>query len=89
MMNLRLKPLCIAAAAIALFGCGKSGRVDSGMASAVPKPLGKPIKITPPLGLPPVPIPANNPVTAETVALGRHLFYEKRLSKDNSLSCAS
>jgi len=89
MMNLRLKPLYIAAAALALSGCGKSGRVDSGMATAVPKPLGKPIKITPPLGLPPVPIPANNPVTAETVALGRHLFYEKKLSKDNSLSCAS
>jgi cytochrome c peroxidase len=39
--------------------------------------------------LPPVPIPADNPVTVETVALGRRLFYEKKLSGDNSLSCSS
>jgi cytochrome c peroxidase len=59
------------------------------MATAGAKPIGKPIEIVPPLGLPPVPIPADNPVTAETVALGRRLFYEKRLSADNTLSCSS
>ena len=52
-------------------------------------PIGKVVEITPPLGLPPVPIPANNPPTAETIALGRKLFYDTRLSKDNTLSCAS
>lgn len=30
-----------------------------------------------------------NPVTQEGVELGRYLFYEKRLSKDNTMSCAS
>lgn len=30
-----------------------------------------------------------NPLTVEGVALGRMLFYEKRLSADNTLSCAS
>jgi cytochrome c peroxidase len=53
------------------------------------KPLGATVHIQPPLGLPPVPIPAANPPTAETIALGRMLFYDGRLSKDNSLSCAS
>lgn len=31
----------------------------------------------------------DNPLTVEGVALGRKLFYEKRLSKDNSMSCGS
>ena len=52
-------------------------------------PVGKPIKIATPLGLPPVPIPADNPPTAETVALGRKLFFDKILSRDNTVACAS
>jgi cytochrome c peroxidase len=53
------------------------------------KPIGPPIQITPPLGLPAVPIPVDNPPTAETIALGRRLFYDKRLSKGNVLACAN
>lgn len=53
------------------------------------RPIGQVIEITPPLGLPPVPVPADNPPTAETVALGRRLYYETRLSKDNTISCAT
>ena len=34
-------------------------------------------------------IPADNPMTVEGVALGRMLFYEKKLSGDNSISCGS
>lgn len=34
-------------------------------------------------------IPADNPMTVEGVELGRYLFYEKKLSGDNSMSCAS
>ena len=52
-------------------------------------PIGTPIKIANPLGLPPVPIPADNPPTAETVALGRKLFFDPVLSRDNTVSCAS
>lgn len=33
--------------------------------------------------------PADNPLTVEGVALGRKLFYEKMLSNNNSISCAS
>ncbi len=53
------------------------------------RPVGPPIQIQAPLGLPPVPIPADDPPTANAVALGRKLFYDKRLSQDASLACAS
>jgi cytochrome c peroxidase len=39
--------------------------------------------------LPPPPIAADNALTNQGVKLGRMLFYEKKLSKDNSMSCAS
>ena len=52
-------------------------------------PAGKPVTIAAPLGLPPIPIPADNRPTEETIALGRRLFYDVRLSVDNTLSCAS
>jgi len=52
-------------------------------------PIGKPLQIKTPLGLPPLPIPADNPPTVETVALGRRLYYDPILSADNSISCAS
>lgn len=35
------------------------------------------------------PVPEENPMTAAKVELGRYLFYDTRLSADNSLSCAS
>ena len=43
---------------------------------------------TPPLGLPAVPIPASNPLTAEKVALGRKLYFDRRLSHNRTMSCA-
>jgi len=36
-----------------------------------------------------VPSPAENPTTAEKVALGRRLFFDARLSGDNAMSCAT
>ncbi len=36
-----------------------------------------------------MPIPADNPLTKEGVALGRMLFYEPKLSGDMSMSCGS
>lgn len=52
-------------------------------------PTGKPVQIKAPLGLPPVPVPADNPPTAETIALGRRLYYDPILSQDGSVSCAT
>ncbi len=53
------------------------------------KPTGTPVTIATPLGLPTVPIPVHNPVTADAIALGRKLFYDRRLSNQSTLSCAS
>src|SRR5690349_7656701 len=43
----------------------------------------------PPLGLIPVIWPQDNPYSPEKVELGRYLYFDKRLSSDNSVSCAS
>ena len=53
------------------------------------RPIGTEVQIKVPLGLPPLTIPKNNPPTADAIALGRKLFYDKRISVDASLSCAS
>ena len=34
-------------------------------------------------------IPADNPLTYEGIGLGRMLFYDKKLSKDNTISCSN
>ena len=39
--------------------------------------------------LPPAPAPASNPFTPEKAELGRHLFYDVRLSAQRNVSCAS
>jgi len=42
---------------------------------------------SPPLGLPPIPVPKDNQVTRERVELGRKLFYDRRLSLNETMSC--
>jgi cytochrome c peroxidase len=42
-----------------------------------------------PLGLPPVPIPSDNPQTPEKIALGDKLFNDKRFSSTGDVSCAT
>lgn len=42
-----------------------------------------------PLGLPPVPVPEDNPQTPEKIALGKMLYFDTRLSKDGTISCAT
>lgn len=42
----------------------------------------------PPLGLPAVPIPEDNPLTEEKVQLGKKLFFDRRMSLNNTISCA-
>ncbi len=53
------------------------------------KPIGAPMQMVAPLGLPPVPVPADNPPTVETVALGKRLYYDPVLSADRTVACAS
>ena len=71
--------LVAAALGLALISCSKEQ----------PHVLGAAVAIQAPLGLPPVPIPADNPPTADSIALGRKLFYDVRLSGDDTVSCAS
>ena len=40
------------------------------------------------LGLPGLEVPENNPLTQEKIRLGRQLFFDRRLSHNNTLSCA-
>jgi len=42
-----------------------------------------------PLGLPPVPVPKNNPITPDKVKLGDKLFHDKRFSADGTVSCST
>ncbi len=42
-----------------------------------------------PRGLAPLKIPADNPQTPAKVELGKQLYFEPRLSRDNTVSCAS
>jgi cytochrome c peroxidase len=44
---------------------------------------------TPPVAFGVVPVPADNPITPEKVSLGRQLYYDSRLSADDSRSCYS
>src|SRR5687767_6982681 len=56
-------------------------------APAVALPPAPPIPPTPPF-LPEVEAPKDNPTTPEKVALGYLLFFDKRMSKDDSMACA-
>ena len=42
-----------------------------------------------PLGLDPLPIPADNPQTAAKIELGKQLYFDPRLSYDGTISCAT
>ena len=46
------------------------------------------LALKPPLGLPPLSLPKDNPLTSAKIELGRKLFYDRRLSLNNTFSCA-
>ncbi len=73
-------PVSAAALALALFGASAVAIAGAQQAD-VPPPL--------PLGLPPIIWPPDNPYSKVKAELGRALYYDKRLSSDNSVSCAS
>jgi len=65
----------------------KSGAAGSAAAAAAPGEY----KLQLPFGLDEsaIVIPADNPLTKDKVELGRLLFFDKRLSKNNTIACAS
>jgi cytochrome c peroxidase len=46
-------------------------------------------KLREPMGLPAIEWPKNNPYSAAKAELGRYLYYDKRLSADGTISCAT
>jgi len=73
----------------------KSGQIapDASTSTALTLRTSKPVDlmqwiVPAPLGLPPVPAPVDNPVSREKIALGRRLFFDRRLSLNNTISCA-
>jgi cytochrome c peroxidase len=90
---MRRNHFLVAAAAALLSACGSpSTTAPETKAVAVPagppKAIGAIIKTDIPVGLPPIPYPADNPPTLETITLGRKLYYDKGLSSDGSVSCS-
>jgi cytochrome c peroxidase len=86
--------LTLAAASVFSLGCGATEKTAStatapAAAKLSARPIGAAIGIKAPLGLPAIPVPADNPPTADTVELGRRLFFDTKLSADNTVSCAS
>lgn len=50
---------------------------------------GQEFRLAVPRGLKAVPIPADNPLTEAKIALGKQLYFDPRLSGDDTISCAS
>lgn len=49
----------------------------------------RPFNVMLPAGFPPIASPADNPITEASVTMGKELFFDKRLSRDGTISCAS
>ncbi len=73
----------LAPVALMLAACQQSSTTDLNM----PQVAQNPIVI--PAGFPQPVVPADNPITPAKVELGRDLFYETKLSGNNSKACAS
>jgi cytochrome c peroxidase len=72
-------------------GGSAAGAADS-KATGSCKPVGTPYELKVPLGLDDdlkQYLSADNPLTVEKVELGKLLFFDPRLSRDNTISCAS
>jgi cytochrome c peroxidase len=69
---------------------GVSALLAAGLiAGAAAAAAAEPLELNVPLGLKPLRVPKDNPLTREKVELGKQLFFDKRLSRDNTVSCAS
>jgi cytochrome c peroxidase len=78
-----LSVIAVAAVALTAGATERSpAEMDARLAAAVARIA------APPLGLPPVPVPEDNAPTLAKVALGRKLFFDRRLSHNGTMSCA-
>jgi cytochrome c peroxidase len=74
---------------ISACGGGDSGNSDSNTTIISPAMTVMAYTVPVPPGFPLPKIPEDNPLSAEKVALGRRLFYDNRMSSNNTMSCAS
>ena len=72
---------------IACFACSEDDTNNTN--GYVPKPVNLDIPEVFENRILPAVIPANNPLTEEGIALGKKLFFDKKLSANNSQSCAT
>ena len=77
-----------------MVGCGRRSEQTTGKAPPIPKagPLAKPRSLSQvglPVELTQKVIPQDNPQTPEKVALGQKLFFDGRLSADDTVACAT
>ena len=97
MQTSRIAVMALTATAAAglswICGCKQSEQSPPSAKPAATSPAAAaPAASTVPLvavGLPPVAVPADNPQTAEKIELGKMLYFDKRLSKDHDISCAT
>jgi cytochrome c peroxidase len=68
-------------------GCNQSPD-DSRRTPGTVNPNTNIVIFQPPLGLPPVPVPPDNPISPAKIDLGKKLFMDRRLSHNDTLSCA-
>ena len=80
-----LRFFCFAGLALAVSACGK----DDTSVSENPTPAPTLLAINAPAYFGALETPADNPTTVQGVELGRMLFYEKKLSANNTISCGS
>ena len=71
--------------AVSFTSCRKDPNIP--VSNATPYSINYPARIS--KYIPEMKSPVDNPLTVEGVELGRHLFFDKRLSADNTMSCAS
>ena len=76
---MRIRPFSVLAVGLVLLGAALGVGRALGQAPGV-RPLGP---------LPPVPVPADNPMSAAKIELGRLLFWDDRLSGDVSTPCVA
>ncbi len=72
----------MAVTVLGLVGCRKDGPLPQSMAT-------EPFPLEVPAWMPAVPVPGDNPLTRPAVELGKHLFFEPRLSRTGTVSCGS
>ena len=83
------RTIFVSAVAAALIGACAPAPEETPKPTAESTPAASSEMPTPPVAFGVVPVPADNPATPEKVALGRQLYYDSRLSADDSRSCYS